>query len=64
MDSDITSLSFPLTLFFLGRLTKVVMDKKCTIMKFSTIAYTMLPKKERKEGRSFINSAFVINKAR
>lgn len=54
MGSDITSLSFPLTLFFLGRLTEVVMDKKCTTMKFSTTAYTILPKKKRKEDLSLI----------
>lgn len=35
---SIVSFSFPLTQFFLGGLTEVLMGKKCTVMKFPTTA--------------------------
>lgn len=37
-DLDIVTFSFPLTQFFLGGLTEVLMGKKCTVMKFPTTA--------------------------
>lgn len=62
--THLTAFSFPLTLFFLGRLTEVLMGNKCTMIN-SQLQHIQYYKKkqDRQAGRSLINTASVINKA-